>query len=522
MKLHFEFSTIFIMAQLGALKAQEMCLDATGNEVGPAGPFEINDGTIELQSRRGGSACPCSYVNTKCTSTIDGNTVDCGDIVVNGTAATAGGVDNYPDVTLDYSMELCNYNDYPMEFSRSQSSEDGESNYMLFWFNDPWPDRTYIEEERFCEIGQACGEAVRLEKQTCLSIPQKSVTTTTRRSEYFMQAQLHGPLVDENTGGRVDDGFCYAYAFDPISFRYDYGDGECLVNTEISCKVVDSNGVATEESCAERIEAMNRGEEAIENFDSIIEGRACNNNARDIFLQYEQCNLKVSTYGRNGRGRLRRVTVKYDDRFVPPDNVADPATPMRPNECQDFSFEKEIDPRQPNFHQINIQGMLFNNFNGNMNFFRDKDCHDFSFENLPIVTVEPIVIPENPSDSPSISVSPSTKPSVSVVPSASPTLSKAPSLNPTVSQAPSDSPSISTAPSSKPSLSVVPSESPTLSQTPSSKPSISMTPSHIPSNPIGKGGKGGKGSNSWSYSYKSPTNGGSRTRALNAHKNRKN
>lgn len=150
--------------------------------------------------------------------------------MVNGTAATAGGVDNYPDVTLDYSMELCNYNDYPMEFSRSQSSEDGESNYMLFWFNDPWPDRTYIEEERFCEIGQACGEAVRLEKQTCLSIPQKSVTTTTSRSEYFMQAQLHGPLVDENTGGRVDDGFCYAYAFDPISFRYDYGDGECLVN----------------------------------------------------------------------------------------------------------------------------------------------------------------------------------------------------------------------------------------------------------------------------------------------------
>lgn len=64
MKLHFEFSTIFIMAQLGALKAQEMCLDATGNEVGPAGPFEINDGTIELQSRRGGSACPCSYVSS--------------------------------------------------------------------------------------------------------------------------------------------------------------------------------------------------------------------------------------------------------------------------------------------------------------------------------------------------------------------------------------------------------------------------------------------------------------------------
>lgn len=101
---------------------------------------------------------------------------------------------------------------------------------MLFWFNDPWPDRTYIEEKRFCEIGQACGEAVRLEKQTCLSIPQRSVTTTTRRSEYFMQAQLNGPLVDKNTGGRVDDGFCYAYAFDPISFRYDYGDGECLVN----------------------------------------------------------------------------------------------------------------------------------------------------------------------------------------------------------------------------------------------------------------------------------------------------
>lgn len=117
-----------------------------------------------------------------------------------------------------------------------------------------------------------------------------------------------------------------------------------------------------------------------------------------------------------------------------------------------------------------------------MSFFRDKDCHDFSFEDLPIVTVEPIVIPENPSDSPSISVSPSTKPSVSVVPSASPTLS----------------------------------------QTPSSKPSMSMTPSHKPSAPIGKGGKGGKGSNSWSYSYKSPTNGGRRTRVLNAHKNRRN
>ena len=47
-----------------------------------------------------------------------------------------------------------------------------------------------------------------------------------------MRDTLQGPQVQSGGGARVDDGFCYlyAYAFKQINFKYDHGLGKCKVS----------------------------------------------------------------------------------------------------------------------------------------------------------------------------------------------------------------------------------------------------------------------------------------------------
>ena len=149
--------------------------------------------------------------------------LDCRDIVINGTEATLGGVENYPNVTFDYSMDICNYNLHDMTLSRGRS-DDGSTNYMKFWYPDPWHDRhdrTYIEEEEFCDSDD-CGGAITLKTKECFSVPKKSITVKTSNTDYFFETQLQGSLVSPGT-----DKSCYAYAYEPISFGFDYGDEPC-------------------------------------------------------------------------------------------------------------------------------------------------------------------------------------------------------------------------------------------------------------------------------------------------------
>lgn len=161
-----------------------------------------------------------TQASIKCTSKIDGEVLNCRDIVINGTEATLDGVENYPNVTFDYSMDICNYNLHDMTLSRGKKDVEASS-YMKFWYPDPWPNKTYIEEEEFCDSND-CGGAITLKSKECFSVPKNSVTVKTTRANYFLETQVQGPLATQ-----APESFCYAYAYEPISLDFDYGDGPC-------------------------------------------------------------------------------------------------------------------------------------------------------------------------------------------------------------------------------------------------------------------------------------------------------
>ena len=58
-----------------------------------------------------------------------------------------------------------------------------------------------------------------------------------------------------------------------------------------------------------------------------------------------------------------------------------------------------IDPIESNFFQINVQGRLYNNDGGKIDFFRDKDCKSFKFVDLPKIDPGAIIIPTPQEDS---------------------------------------------------------------------------------------------------------------------------
>ena len=51
-------------------------------------------------------------------------------------------------------------------------------------------------------------------------------------------------------------------------------------------------------------------------------------------------------------------------------------------ECKSFSTEKTINPCEKNFHQVKIQGLLYNKNEANAWFYKDRDCVDFSYVKL--------------------------------------------------------------------------------------------------------------------------------------------
>ncbi len=159
---------------------------------------------------------------TKCE--IDGN--PCSDLVINGTEATKDGVANYPNVTIDYTLKICNYNDVDMRFARSIIDSNGEvehRSYMEFWYQTPgengeteriniFPKKIYNNTNEIL-VSKSC------EKE------RGSVQVSTTTSKFFMQSSLQGPLSILDASDA--DKFCYAYSFNPVELNYDYGDPPC-------------------------------------------------------------------------------------------------------------------------------------------------------------------------------------------------------------------------------------------------------------------------------------------------------
>ena len=51
-----------------------------------------------------------------------------------------------------------------------------------------------------------------------------SIDVSTATLAYYMESLVKGPLVRLD----YDDGYCYAYSFNSVVFKHDYGDGECV------------------------------------------------------------------------------------------------------------------------------------------------------------------------------------------------------------------------------------------------------------------------------------------------------
>lgn len=125
-------------------------------------------------------------------------------------------------------MEICNYNDNDMTFKRAKGSTE-PSSFLKFWYPDPQDGKVYIEREEYCDDAGCTGKtnpATSLEPNSCLSATQSSTEIQTTYSNFYLQAKMQGPLIASG----VENKFCYAYAFEPINLKYDYGDGPCSMH----------------------------------------------------------------------------------------------------------------------------------------------------------------------------------------------------------------------------------------------------------------------------------------------------
>ena len=161
---------------------------------------------------------------TKCNI----NGVPCSDLVINGTEAIKDGVPNYPSVTIDYNLKICNYNDVDMRFAQSTIDSTGEvdhKSYMQFWYTAP--DENGVTEKIFFEDHFYNNTEEIFASKSCKK-ESGSVEVSTLTSRFYMQSSLQGPLSISDAS--AFDKFCYAYSFNPVEFTYDYGDPKCVMS----------------------------------------------------------------------------------------------------------------------------------------------------------------------------------------------------------------------------------------------------------------------------------------------------
>ena len=90
----------------------------------------------------------------------------------------------------------------------------------------------------------------------------------------------------------------------------------------------------------------------------------------EILLQTGMSNFKYNTNLTDPKtGKLIRIKEKLP-------------SSLDGGECKKFSKEKTINPCEKNFHQVKIQGLLYNKNEANAWFYKDRDCADFSYVKL--------------------------------------------------------------------------------------------------------------------------------------------
>ena len=116
---------------------------------------------------------------------------------------------------MAYTLKICNFNDYAMEFA---PIKDGlYRSYLKFWYVNS--QQNFIVDKFYDNVQSPniLGPQVCQKAKSEIQIP----TTT---STFYMETLVQGNLQTSEPGA-----FCYAYAFNPIEFVYDYGDPPCVM-----------------------------------------------------------------------------------------------------------------------------------------------------------------------------------------------------------------------------------------------------------------------------------------------------
>ena len=130
-------------------------------------------------------------------------------------------MDGYPTVTMKYTLKICNFNDNPMGFASIVNNL--HRSYLKFWSTTPGStSKNYIENEVYDNVKNP----TMLGTKACQKATSKIQMSTTT-SNFYMEALVQGKLQTSNPGDASS--FCYAYAFNPIEFVYDYGDPPCVM-----------------------------------------------------------------------------------------------------------------------------------------------------------------------------------------------------------------------------------------------------------------------------------------------------
>ena len=101
-------------------------------------------------------------------------------------------------------------------------------------------------------------------------------------------------------------------------------------------------------------------------------------NQREVFIQKGASNRKFNTYERNSKGKYKRDKEELPGSILGSDSEAS-------NCYEPAPVTKVIDPTESNFFQINVEGRLYNNDDGNTMYFRDKGCKSYTYVNLPFI-----------------------------------------------------------------------------------------------------------------------------------------
>ena len=115
-------------------------------------------------------------------------------------------------MTLNYVLKVCNYNDVDMDYAGGADP----SGFRLY-YNSAGKQESLVQTE----IKSSVSNPKILKSKECLK-ENRSVDVPTDTLAYYMESTVKGPLVD------YEDGYCYAYSFNSVVFKHDYGDGECV------------------------------------------------------------------------------------------------------------------------------------------------------------------------------------------------------------------------------------------------------------------------------------------------------